>query len=244
MKQEFAKILVFCLFFCTFLLFGAYVLPWKNINWGVFELKPTNTITVIGEAKEEQENQIASFTAGVSAVNDDKDLAIAEVNDKIKDLTDSVKNFGVDEKDIQTQNISIYQNEESYYEGGRQKSRLGQWRANNSISIELKDISKANELADLLAQSGATDVYGPNFTVDDTSAVETQILTQAVDNAKQKAEEIAASANRRLGKVLSINEGGANGDDVYKYGLGGGGYDLSAGSATISKTVTVTFELK
>ena len=221
------------------------VLPLRFINWGTLSLSPQDTITVTGEAKKDVTNQIASFSAGVSAVNDDKQKAITEVNTKVTGIIASVKKFGIAEEDIKTQNLSVYQGEEPYYEGGAQKYKLGQWRVNNTVEIILRDIQKAGELADLLSQSGANNVYGPNFTVDDTSGSENELLQQAVDNAREKAELLAKSSGRRLGKITNLVEGFAQSPVLYgeRYGLGGGA-PVEPGTQGISKLVTVTFEMK
>ncbi len=103
---------------------ACFFLPLSKIRWGKMELSPARTITVIGEAEGQQKSQIAQFTAGVNAVGDNKEELISEVNKKIEALISSVKKFGIAEKDIKTQNLSVYQGEETYYDSeGRQKSR-------------------------------------------------------------------------------------------------------------------------
>jgi uncharacterized protein len=203
---------------------------------------------VSGEAKTQQKNQIATFTAGVDAVNDSKDVAVKEVNTKMESLTIAAKNFGISPADIKTQNLSYYQSEEAYWDNGVQKTRKGQWRVSNSIEITLREIDKASVMADMLASSGANNVYGPNFQFDDTSKIENTLFDEAIKNAKEKAEIIAKSSGRVLGKVMSVSEG-ASSSNVYpmyasKGAEGGGGAPVEVGSGTVSKSVTVVFELK
>lgn len=223
-----------------------YFLPYAN--WGKIRWLPAETVTVLGEAKSIQKNQIASFTAGVDAVNDSKDNAVKEVNTKMEALVKAAKEFGINQSDIKTQNLSFYQNEETYYDNGVQKSRKGQWRVSNSIEITLREIDKASKMADMLASSGANNVYGPNFQFDDTSEFENSLFEQALKNAKTKAETVVKASGRTLGKVISIDEGvgGANIYPMYtsKGAEGGGGAPVEPGSGTVSKSVTVVFELK
>ena len=230
----------------TVFLVGVFFIPWQSIHWGKLEIQPTKSITVIGEAKTQQKTQIAEFNAGVSAVNDNKDVAIAEVNQKIQTIIAAIKTFGIPEKDIKTQNLSVYQSEESYWEEGRQKSRPGQWRVSNNITVTLRDVNKASDLADILVKNGATNVYGPNFSVEDTSQDQATLFDQAIKNAQEKAEIIARSSGGKLGKILTVTEGYQS--TAYKglafEGGGGGGPALEPGSQTIQKTVTVVFELK
>lgn len=226
------------------LLAGAFFIPWQNVKWGKLELKPAQTVTVSGSAESQERNQIASFTAGVSAVYDDKQTAIDEVNGKTKTIIDAVKDFGIAEDDIQTQSLSVNQGEQSYYEEGTYKTRPGQWRVNNSIEITLREIEKASALANLLTNSGATNVYGPNLRTDDTKTAENSLLEKAIENARQKAVIIAAAAGKSVGEVVSVNEGYSSQPlyRVFEAG-GGGGAPIEPGTSTVSKTVTVVFEL-
>ncbi len=228
------------------LLGGAYFIPWQKINWGKLQLVTPQTVTVNGTVKTQEKNQIARFSAGVSSVNDNKEEAIKEVNQKTEALIETVKNFGIESKDIQTQNLNIYLEEERYWEEGREKSRPGQWRVSNSVEIILRDVDRSSSLADALAKSGATNVYGPNFSLDETQEAEERLLEKAIKNARQKAETIAQSSGRKLGKIISVVEGGSSQTGVFRLeGVGGGGgVPIEPGTGTVSKTVTVTFGLE
>ena len=217
-----------------------------GISLGKFEMAPSSIITVTGTAESQHKNQVASFSAGVTAVNDNKDNAVSEVNDKVTAIIEAVKVFGIPAQDIKTQNLNIYQSEETYYEEGRQKSKLGQWRVNNTIEIKLRNVDAASALADVLTQSGANNVYGPNFTMDDTTGFETELIDAAIKNAQEKAGKVAASSGRRLGKIVNVSEGISSRSiyPVYRDGMGGGGGPAEPGSGTVSKSVTVTFELR
>lgn len=221
------------------------VMPWKNVNWGKMQLTQPEVVTVTGEAKSQQKNQIARFTAGVNIVKEKKEDAVAEVNQKIADLIESLKQFGIAPEDIKTQNLSVYQQQDYL-----KPTSVTLWSVNNSIEIVLRDINKTADLTNLLNTSGANNVYGPNFGFDDTSAIQKTLFDAAIKDAKSKAEVIAKAANRKLGKVVTVSEGGANGINPLYYsargdaGLGGGGAPVEAGSATISQSVTVVFELK
>jgi len=234
--------------FFILLVVAAFVLPWKNINWGKISTSPVQMVTVSGEAKTQQKNQIASFTAGVSSIKDKKDEAVAEVNGKVAALIEAAKNFGISSGDIKTQSLNIYQNQESYYDNGVQKYRPGQWNVNNSIEITLRDVNKASGLADVLTSSGANNVYGPSLRFDDTSEAEKGLFDAAMKDAKSKAEIIAKSSGRKLGKVLNVVEGAGGGNSYpmlsLKDGAGGGGAPIEPGSGTVSKTVMVSFELE
>ncbi|MDD2483275.1 MAG: SIMPL domain-containing protein [Candidatus Shapirobacteria bacterium] len=219
---------------------AAFVLPWRNINWGKINFGG-ETVVVTGESETKQKNEVASFSAGVNVIKENKEEAIAEVNKKISDLITSVKDFGIAEADIQTQSANVYEQQET------DKTKKNNWIVNNTIEITLRDVSKANELMDLLNKSGANNVYGPSFRIEDTKTAEKTLYEAAMTDAKERAELIAKASGRKLGKVMNVVEGNSGVSySLYKAALssGAGGADLQTGTSTISKTLTVTFELK
>lgn len=231
------------------LLAACLLIPWEHINWGKIQVLPASTITVTGEAKKDELPQIANFSASVTVINQDKSATVDEVNASIGKIIQAIKNFGINEADIQTQNISVNkiddQPEIMIYPP--RPAKASGWQATNSINITLRNISKASELADLLQASGATNVYGPNFSLDDTTQAQTDLLEKAIDDAREKANKIAVASKRKLGKVITVSESGPT--PIYR------GLDMAVsgksvptpvepGTETVYKSVTVTFELK
>src|SRR5258706_12838262 len=188
----------------TFILLAAAVifLPIDKVNWGRISILPAATITVTGTSQSDVANETAGFSATVTAVNADKQTAVNEVNTKMAALIKSIKDFGIADADIKTENVSVYQMPVSPVpvpqNGSAQTliypvppvaggSQGGDWQASNSITITLKDVSKASLLSDLLNQSGATNVYGPNLAVGkNTSATDASLLARAVIDARHK----------------------------------------------------------
>lgn len=225
------------------LLILVMVMPWRNVNWGKVQLISPETVTVTGEAKSQQKNQIANFTAGVNIVKEKKEDAVGEVNQKVAALIESLKAFGIAPEDIKTQNLSVYQQQDYL-----KPTATTLWSVNNSIEIVLRDISKTADLTNLLNSSGANNVYGPNFGFDDVSIIQKSLFGEAIEDAKIKAKIIAKASGRKLGKVVTVNENESNGVNplfLAKENIGGlgGGTPVETGSATISQSVTVSFEL-
>lgn len=240
------KSMLSAIFFGGILLAGAYFIPWSGRHWGMMEFAPTPTITVSGQAQTKERNQIASFSAGVNVTSDNKDTAVNEVNQKVSAIIKSAKDFGIKADDIKTQNVSVYQMQEQYWEDGRQKQRPGQWQVSNSIEITLRDADRGASLADMLTKSGANQVHGPNFRLDDTRDAENELLADAIESARSKAQIIAVGSGRTLGKILTVTEGGSTNQPPVFYARegGGGGSPIEPGSSNVQKTITVVFELK
>lgn len=240
------------------LVVAVLILPFNRINWGRISILPAATITITGTAKGEEANQIASFNATVQSINNDKQKATDEVNTKMNEIITQVKNFGVKASDIKTQAISVYQRPRVVPQGQPETliypvppvvdQGSGQWYASNSIEIVLRDVTKASGLSDILNKSGATNIYGPNLTVDNSSEAEANLLGKAIEDARTKADKMAKAGGGSLGKMINVIEGGGSYPIPYLDMRASSAKETSTpiepGTSTLYKTVTVTFELK
>ena len=176
-----------------------------------------------------------------------------EVNTKMEQLVKSLKDFGIDAKDIQTQSVSVNEisNEiEIMIYPPRPRGESTGWQASNSITITLRNVDQASGLTNLLQNSGATDVSGPSFSLDDTAKIQTDLLAEAIADAKQKAAKAAAAGGRKLGKMITVSEGYSyNPTPLFRAGAAKmNSAESSAlvepGTELVSQTATVVFELK
>lgn len=210
-----------------------------------------NLIHVSGTSNKDISNQIAEFTVTFTSENSDKGKAEKENNNKVNKFLDDVKKFPIEEKDVTTDNLNIYQEEDGYYDDNNvYRTKLGNWVYSQSIKIKIRDTKKVNEFVNLAGRNSTSNIYGPNFTVDTSSLNETEIYQAAFEDAKQKAEGIAAKSGRKLGKAVSIEESqflipsvGVMARSGGGGGGGGGGAELPSGSTNVSKSLNVIFEL-
>src|SRR3990167_7740327 len=75
-----------------------YFKPWQT--------KPAETISVTAEGKADATPNVAQITATVESRNSNLDAARAQNEKKVTEIINRLKEIGVDEKDIQTQQIS------------------------------------------------------------------------------------------------------------------------------------------
>ncbi len=223
-------------------------LPWREISWGRMTFDPPRTITVTGTAQREEANQLASFSAGVEATNLDKQIALTAVQEQMEKLISDLKTAGVPEADIKTQNVSVWQSQDPVpMNNGRTSTKPGEWRVNNTIDVTIRDVAMTEKVQQILNASGATNVYGPNYRADDSQTGD-DLLAEAVEKARAKAEAIASARNMRLVKIISIVEGGTNGGMIpyaaMEKGAGGGGGPVLPGTSTVGASATVVFEVR
>lgn len=200
---------------------------------------PQRTITVGGSATVTAVPDRATFTFGVDTRGETASAALNGSAAAIKRVTDAVKRAGVDGKDIQTQQVSLYPQTSS---DGR---HIEGYAANASITVRVGSLDRAGALVDTAVEAGATSVYGPALERSDADELRGDALADAVDDARQKAEALARAAGGSLGDVLSVTEGGGSVMPPMPYAAEALARDASIepGTQEIQASVTVTFEL-
>lgn len=184
------------------------------VVFGTFYLKPwqktQNTISVSAEGKIEVVPNIAKITATISSQNQNIDVARQEVENKVSNVVTKLKELGIEEKDIKTQRISAGPDYEIQTQIYPVPLRPKTNQVSNTLEVTIRDFKKADGVLALLTQNGASNLYGPNLTVDDETLekAKSQAREKAVENAKTKAGELAKLSQRKLGKIITIKEQG------------------------------------
>lgn len=218
----------------------------RFFGWGFVSVKGEEKVRVIGEAKGQQKSQVARVSAGVTVINDSKEEAVKQTNEAITKLIDKIKALGIRSEDIKTLGLSMYQEEQQYWEGEIQKRRPTGWRVSNSLEVTLRNVEKVDELMNVLTGSGATNVNGPYYSVEEQGEeMDENLRKEAFEDAKRKAGQMALLSGRKLGKVLFMDEG-SSGTPVYYAmdGRGGGGGGYEPGTSTVGRTLIVEFALE
>ena len=96
------------------------------------------------------------------------------------------------------------------YAKGRQVPR--QFVAQNTIEVRIDDLDRVGDLIDAMVASGASSVDGPNLALKDPASLQREALKQATEDARAKAETVAAGAGRSIDRVLRIEERGDTGE--------------------------------
>lgn len=206
-----------------------------------------DTITVTGFGKARANPNRASVSVGVNVADEDITRAVEESNEIIARITEAVKGLGVEEADIQTINFSIWGEEQWDPETGQRKEeRL--YRIDSTIQINVNDVEKIGELLEVSIASGANNVYGLSFGIQDPSSLAADARVGALDDARQRAEQVAQELGVTLGEVQSAVEvSGASVMPFFEtagFGMGGGGEPpISEGSMTVTLSMEVTFKI-
>jgi uncharacterized protein YggE len=209
-------------------------------------------IVVTGEGKMRVTPDQAVLTVGVVTTGESSQEVMAENSAAMNRVISTLKREGVDEKDIKTQSVNVWP-EFDYGREGEQRELptiLG-YRAENRVSVTIRDIGKTGEVIDSAVASGANQLYGLSFTMSEEASknLRTQVLREAVFDATDKAQVIADAIGAEKIIPVSVVEGGGYTPPIYRYDVaalekGAASTPISPGETEVSASVTVTFDFE
>ncbi len=165
---------------------------------------PLRTMTVSGSGKVYLTPDIAYVTIGVHTEGYDAKKAVSENNANTQEVISALKALGIDSKDMQTTNFSIYPQQE-YDSEGKPTGEI-KYVVDNSVFVTVRDLEMIGDVLNQAVQSGANSISGIQFDVADRTSAQSAARKSAVENAEVKANELAEAAGVQLGPVQSISE--------------------------------------
>jgi uncharacterized protein YggE len=203
-------------------------------------------ITVVGVGTAAGTPDVAHVSVGIETSAASVQQAVDDNRGKMSALLDTLKGLGVPDKDIQTNNYSVYTQQAPVAPGASDNGALT-YHVTNQVEVTVRDVSKLGDILDKAVASGANNIYGVNFSVNDTSKLEADARAKAIADAKARAASLAQLAGVQLGDVVSISEVIGGNGPVYApmaAGMGGGGTPIQPGELNVNMSVQVTFAIK
>ncbi|NOY55345.1 MAG: SIMPL domain-containing protein [Actinobacteria bacterium] len=198
-------------------------------------------INVTGQGKVSGTPDTLTIDLGVSVRGDSVTEAVQEAATLADRLIAALEKGGVAEKDIQTVNYSI----SPEYDYRNDTRKLLGYRVTNTISAKIRDIAAAGTVIDAATAAGgdAVQVSGVRFSLEDNGSLLEAARKRAWEDARAKAEQLAALSGVTLGSPTSISETLTTPPaPVFRASS-----DLEAASTPIqpgSQTVTVTLSVE
>lgn len=203
------------------------------------------TFDVTGEGKAVSRPDMAAVTAGISTQANTVKSAQDQINNVMNRVSEAVKQAGVDAKDIQTTNYSIYPTYN--YSDGAQK--ITGYSARTTILIKVRNLDKVNDVIDIATSSGANQISGITFDLSDKVKLQDEARQKAVEEAKKKAERAAQIAGFKLGRIINYAEnfqGMPRPLPAMMEGVkavGSTATQVEPGSSEVTITVTLSYEI-
>lgn len=151
---------------------------------------------------------VARITAGVVTVAPTATAALAQNAAQMASVRAALKRAGIADRDFQTSSINLYPDYRQDAQGNN--PQIVGYRASNEVSVKFRDIAATGRILDALVAQGANQINGPMLAIDKPEAALDEARTLALANARSRAELYAKALGKRVGRILSISEAGAN----------------------------------
>jgi uncharacterized protein YggE len=162
-------------------------------------------LSVSAQAEARRAPDIATISAGVVTQAADGNTAMRQNAEQMNRVLAAVKAAGVADRDVQSSGINL--NPQYRYEEN-QPPRITGYQASNTVTVKLRDVAKMGKVLDALVASGANQINGPSFGIDDPEPLHDQARIEALKRAQARAATYADTLGLRVRRIVSISEGG------------------------------------
>ena len=207
-------------------------------------------VTVSAQAEARQAPDIATLSTGVVSLAPDANSAIRRNAEQMARVVASIKAAGIAAKDVQTSGVSL--NPDYAYVANR-PPRIKGYYASNTVNATVRDIGRLGGILDALVATGANQINGPMFDIEDKDAVLDQAREKALAKARARADAYAKRLGLRVARIVSIDETGGRGTPQPVRGRGAiveqasaadAGAPIAPGENVLGVTLDVVYELE
>ncbi len=218
------------------------------------------TVSVSGHGQVNVPPDTASVTIGIDVIQPTLAEAQEQATTQATAVIEALKGAGIADEDIQTAyfSVTILRDYDAAAAVGAtpgsenaDPTQITGFEIMNQLQVTVRDTDMLGNLLDEAVTAGANSINGVTFYVDDQTAAASEARRLAVEDARTKAEELAAAAGLTLGSVVSIAEGtlspipppvfAATGDEM---AMAEAAVPVQPGSSTIAVDVSMTFALR
>ena len=201
-----------------------------------------HTISVSGEGVVQTTPDISVINFGITIQRKTAVDAMNELSGVANKTISVLKNAGVNDKDIKTVNIGlapVYQ-----WDKDKKLSILVGYKATESFELKVK-ISDAGRMIGLISNNGVNNISGIRFDISDKKALEQDAITDAMDNARKKAEAALKGSNYKIVGIKTISVNSNNPTPIFRNSIGAVDKEaeipVEGGSMSVRASVQVVF---
>jgi uncharacterized protein YggE len=165
-------------------------------------------LSVAAQAEARRAPDMATVSAGVVTQAADANTALRQNADQMAKVVAAIRAAGVAERDVQTAGVNL---NPQYRYAENQPPAITGYQANNSVNVIVRDIAKLGRILDALVATGANEVNGPAFDIDQKEPMLDEARRAALEKARKRADMYAQALGLRVRRIVSIDEtGGAS----------------------------------
>lgn len=216
-----------------------------------------NVISVSGEGTVLAVPDIARISFSVSEQADDANTAQDTAAERINDALAVLDEFDIDEKDIKTTSYNLspqYNRRQPCFDGfcPEYVQEIIGYTVSQTVEVKVRDTDEAGAILSRLGDTGVSNIYGPNFTIDDPDALQEEARSLAIKDAREKADQLVKDLGVRIVRVVSFNDGGGYYPYERSFDFGGDTAvfesaavpELPVGENEVTVNVTITYEIR
>jgi uncharacterized protein YggE len=205
---------------CLGLTLGVFAFGLAACSDDASKSETKRTLSVSGSGEINTVPDAVELSAAISVVAQG---AMAEVSEKGNAMMKAIKAHGIEEKDVQTDSISLVPVYKRRRRGEPvEKPKITGYQASLRYQISSKKIKTFGTLIDALVKAGANKIAGIHFYVTDHTSMANDARKRAVEDARRAAHVMATAAGVKLGPAMTIQDSG--GVAVPEFGAGSGVY--------------------
>lgn len=207
------------------------------------------SITTTGNGVVITQNNRAVMYLAVETMSPDAKQAAQDNANIMTKVKHAVIGAGAAPDKIETDNYTMYPVYE--YDKGKVKSR--KYEVNNRMKVVVEDLTKAGAVMDAAISAGANRIENIMFTVRNPGKYKDDALREAAQDARRKADIIAASLGKTVTNIISVTDNSvrvsprnymmnarmAGGNDMAESAT----TPVEGGDAKVESSVTVVFEI-
>lgn len=216
------------------------------------EENKTGTISVTGVGIINAAPDMATINLTVLREAETAKSALSDNNSAMNDILYAMKEFGIEDKDLQTSNFSIHPRYIYPNNNNQIKSpRIVAYRVSNSLAIRIRDLARVGEILDKSVTLGVNEGGNISFGNSDPKPLQMQARAEAMKSAIEKANVLTQAAGIEIGSIRQISEQSFTPSpqpmlrgQVAKMAMAeSDAVPIASGENTYRITVNVTFEL-
>lgn len=172
-------------------------------------------VTVKGLAEMNMKAVSSTVQLNFSISGDDVHAIIDDAEKKTSKILAYLKENGIQEKDIKTDQISVY-DRQTYYEtrwvNGEQKEvKIHRYTATQYMTLTVDNVEKTEDLKgkiefDLIAKD-LTSYVNTKYVFPELNSIKPELIAESTKNARIAGEQFANDSKAKLGKIKTASQG-------------------------------------
>ncbi len=189
---------------------------------------------------------IASVSAGVVTQGKIAAEAMAANSELMNAVFAELSEAKIERKNIATSQLSL---QPRYDYSNRQAPRITAYEARNTVTVKTENLEQVGPMIDALIAAGLNNINQVQFSVKDPKSAQESARSEAIKDARKKAQNMAKAAGVELGDLQSLSEsGGYSPQPQYRLEMSmaadAAPTPVAPGEQNISVTVNMVYAIK